>query len=364
MKEEVTTSDMEEEEKTTIIGGGTEKQKTDLHSSILRNKDDFIIVWYSEEGASSAIVLMLKSLSNDVYHSANSVDCLTFIESLHVKEHVFLIVPSLCTMVDDAHKLRQVDTIFLYDPKSSSPSESLTCAYSKLVIVPYGEEQLVDSIKKRNIELNKQHESFNLFNHKQQAFCNLSKSSTSFLWFQLFKRLLIDMPQKDIDFDKIDKAKKHMIKECYSYYRHNPTQLKNIAQFESTYTASNAVRWYTSDTFVYKLINKALRTEDIEVLHTFRFFIVDLCNNLREKYEEMREYESSMPSVTYRGTQMTQAEIELLAANKGSHIAANGFLSTSRIRKVAEFYAGSGRKSSFPISSIDSFRRNKIQSTG
>lgn len=345
MKREVITSDTEEE------GNVIKKQKIDLHSSILRNKDDFILIWYNEEETSSDIVLVLKSLSNDVYHLDNSVDCLTLIESLHVKEHVFLIVSSLCPMIDDAHKLRQVDTIFLYDPKYSS--ESPTCTYSKLVIVPYGTEQLVDSIKKRSIELNEQHQLFNLYNHKQKAFCNLSKSSTSFLWFQLFKKLLIEMPQKDIDFDKIDKAKKHMIKQCYSYYRHNPTQLKNITEFESTYTPSNAIRWYTSDSFVYKLINKALRTEDIEVLHTFRFYIVDLCNNLKETYKEMREYEFPMPSITYRGTQMNQKEIELLRTNKGSHIAANGFLSTSRVRTVAEFYAGSGKSSSFPVPSID-----------
>jgi hypothetical protein len=134
-----------------------------------------------------------------------------------------------------------------------------------------------------------------------------------------------------------------MIKHCYDYYRHNQTQLKNIAEFEATYTASNAIRWYTSDTFVCKLINKALRTQDIEVLHTFRFYIVDLCTNLTEKYKEMLEFEIPLPSIVYRGTQMNKADMEIMAANKGCLIATNGFLSTNRVRKVAKFYAGSGR---------------------
>ena len=126
--------------------------------------------------------------------------------------------------------------------------------------------------------------------------------------------MLTDMPKEDIDFDK---AKRSMIEHCYHYYRHNPSQLKNIAEFEATYTSSNAIRWYTSDTFVYKLINKALRTEDMEVLHTFRFFIIDLCRNLAEKYKEMLDLEFPLPSIVYRGTQMNRAEIEILAANKG-----------------------------------------------
>ncbi|CAF1251425.1 unnamed protein product, partial [Didymodactylos carnosus] len=122
--------------------------------------------------------------------------------------------------------------------------------------------------------------------------------------------------------------------------------MKNIADFDNTYQASNAIRWYTSDSFVYKFINKALRTEDMEVLHTFRFFIVDLCTSLAEKHQEMLDLEVDLPSVVYRGTQMIKEEIESLKNNEGCLIATNGFLSTSRIREVAKVYAGSGAMSS------------------
>jgi len=140
-------------------------------------------------------------------------------------------------IVDNAHKLRQIDTILLYARKHSSIISSptnLKTAYTKVVIVPDGEQQLVDCIINRSAELSKQYDLFNLYNHKQQAFCNLSKSSTSFLWFQLFKKMLIDMPKEDIDFDKNDKAKRYMIKHCHDYYRHNQTQLRNIVEFEAT----------------------------------------------------------------------------------------------------------------------------------
>jgi hypothetical protein len=249
-------------------------------------------------------------------------------------------------MIDDAHKLRQVDTIFLYNTTHSSvicSPTSLLTQYAKLVIVGNDEQELVDSISKTSTELSKQQDLFDLYNHKHKAFCNLSESSTSFLWFQLFKKMLIDVPKEEIEFDKNGRAKKYMIQHCYNYYRHNPTQLKNIAEFDLTYKASNAIRWYTSDTFVYKLINKALRTEDMEVLHTFRFFIIDLCTNLAEKYKEMLELEVPLPSIVYRGAQMNKTEIDTLQANKGCLIATNSFLSTSRVREVAKFYAGSGK---------------------
>jgi hypothetical protein len=72
-------------------------------------------------------------------------------------------------IVDDAHKLRQIDTIFLYARKHSSIISSptnLKTAYTKVVIVPDGEQQLVESIINRSAELSKQYDFFNLYNHK------------------------------------------------------------------------------------------------------------------------------------------------------------------------------------------------------
>ncbi|CAF3482310.1 unnamed protein product, partial [Rotaria sp. Silwood2] len=147
-------------------------------------------------------------------------------------------------IIDDVHKLRQVDTIFLYTTAPLSiefSSINFETKYNKLVVVLDGEQQLIASIIKISQELSKQYNLFNLYNHKHKAFCNLSQSSASFLWFQLFKKMLINLPKEDIDLDKNDVAKKHMIQHCYDYYRHNQTQLKNIAEFETTYKASNAI---------------------------------------------------------------------------------------------------------------------------
>jgi hypothetical protein len=318
------------------------QQKTRHHTYFLRNKSDFILVWYDAKPASPEIIGVLQSLNgDDVYYFQDPVLCLQYVESLHLKDHVFLIISSLCVMIDDIHKLRQVGTIFFYNTIGLSIDYAMK--FNKLLIISNGEQQLIDSITKMSIELSRQHNLFNLYNHKQNAFCNLSESSTSFLWFQLFKKMLIDVPKTNIDSDKNHTAKQHMIQHCNNYYRHNPTQLKNIAEFEAIYKASEAIRWYTSDTFVYKLINKALRTEDMEVLHTFRFYIIDLCRTLSEKHKEMLELEVPLPSIVYRGGQMNKAEIEMLQSNKGCFIATNGFLSTSQIREVAKFYAGSGK---------------------
>ncbi|CAF4966885.1 unnamed protein product [Rotaria sp. Silwood1] len=56
----------------------------------------------------------------------------------------------------------------------------------------------------------------------------------------------------------------------------------------------------------------------------------------------MLELELQLPSIVYRGTQMSKTDIELFRESKNCLISPNGFLSTTRNREVAQFYAGSG----------------------
>ncbi|CAF1359333.1 unnamed protein product [Rotaria sordida] len=60
-----------------------------------------------------------------------------------------------------------------------------------------------------------------------------------------------------------------MIQICRQYYRGNTAELKLIDQCGKEYQHTHAVHWYSKESFVYKLINKALRTEDIDQLYTF-----------------------------------------------------------------------------------------------
>ncbi len=46
-----------------------------------------------------------------------------------------------------------------------------------------------------------------------------------------------------------------------------------IDQFAREHRSEKAICWYSKQSFVYKLINKALRTEYMDLLYKFRFFI-------------------------------------------------------------------------------------------
>src|SRR5205085_5803120 len=113
--------------------------------------------------------------------------------------------------------------------------------------------------------------------------------------------------------------------------------------FSQTYDASDALRWYSSDSFTYRLLNKAIRTEDIDLLFACRFFIVDLHRQLESLHKPYMELIHSCDLdefIVYRGQQMTLEDFAKLKANVGKLISINSFLSASTDRQVALIYAG------------------------
>ncbi|UJR19936.1 hypothetical protein I4U23_023068 [Adineta vaga] len=164
---------------------------------------------------------------------------------------------------------------------------------------------------------------------------DLSREVGSFIFLQLVKQVIKQMLIKN---DSTEESKQEMIDKCRLYYRRNPNELKKIDEFEKYYTPDQAIKWYTRDSFIYKLVNKALRTEDIDALYTYRFYIVDLCTCLAENCRILRELSSHVR--VFRGMKMSKGGLQQFQESIGHHIFVNGYFSTSRQRSVAEIYAG------------------------
>jgi hypothetical protein len=71
-----------------------------------------------------------------------------------------------------------------------------------------------------------------------------------------------------------------MLKECRDIYQDNPTICQKIDDFEKTYDPKDAILWYTKDSFLYRQINAAFRTENILTIWKFRFIIQDIYKQL------------------------------------------------------------------------------------
>ena len=110
---------------------------------------------------------------------------------------------------------------------------------------------LTKGIQRSREELDKQTEIFSMYNKKEKATRDLSKEAGSFLFFQLFKSVLKNMP-------RTDEAKMRMVNTCRNYYRGNLTELANIDDFDRNYKSADAIPWYTKETFVYKWVRPSV----------------------------------------------------------------------------------------------------------
>jgi tetratricopeptide (TPR) repeat protein len=203
---------------------------------------------------------------------------------------------------------------------------SIPDEYQKIIQIFTDKQALIRSIRSKIHLVPTQAMAFTLFDgQRQKTTRNLSKESASFLGFQILFSILRKIP-------RTDQALHEMLEKCSDYYRFNIVELKKIEQFRMTYTMDKAAEWYTSDSFVYRLVNKVLRTEDIELLYIFRFYIVDLCSQLEQEHKKLLP---TQVLTLYRGQVMPTEEFEKLRQSVGILISPNGFFSTSRYLSVA-----------------------------
>lgn len=162
------------------------------------------------------------------------------------------------------------------------------------------------------------------------------KSSTELNGHFIHSQLLIDtlLRMKPVSTDKNE-----LITFCKEEYKNNTLMLSIIAEFEKDYTPERALWWYTRESFLYRMLNKALRTQDIDLLFLFRFFLRDL-----QKQLKLNQMASSIR--VYRAQLISSNELEMMKQGIGHYLSMNSFLSTSIDRQLALFLLGDSNTSS------------------
>lgn len=130
-------------------------------------------------------------------------------------------------------------------------------------------------------------------NHMHLTFCpaedetsthSVIKYQVRFFWSQILLDAILSLrapqPHENIMAD--------LLKECRLFYKDNFEQVSKINEFALSYSPERAIYWYTCDSFVYKLLNKALRMKNIMVLFKFRTIIQDVYQQLKIQYQRQR----------------------------------------------------------------------------
>ncbi len=189
-------------------------------------------------------------------------------------------------------------------------------------------DDLISKIKS-DYEIQKKIEeplSMNMFSTNDNNDKSTKGINGEFIYFQLLIDCIIRMRSNEID-------KNELINLCKNEYQDNNIELKKIIEFEKNYSPDKALWWYTRDTFFYKILNKALRTQNIHILFLFRSFIVDIRRQLYENQSRRLFY-------VYRSQLMSIDELDDLKQYIGQFISINSFFSTSTQRSIALFFMG------------------------
>jgi tetratricopeptide (TPR) repeat protein len=168
--------------------------------------------------------------------------------------------------------------------------------------------------------------SINIFTTSTDGGKSTTELNGEFVFFQLLIDCLLRLKYTQKD-------KNELINLCKTEYEGNHTELNNLRQFKEEYLSYNVLWWYTRETFFYKTLNAALRTQNIHMLFLFRNFILDIQRQLQNN-------QVKNPLQVYRSQLISTDELDGLKQNIGQFISINSFFSTSKDRATALFFLG------------------------
>jgi tetratricopeptide (TPR) repeat protein len=165
------------------------------------------------------------------------------------------------------------------------------------------------------------------------------KFNDKFLRSHLLIDCLLRMKESSSDMEKL-------INLCEQEYKENKGELTIIHEFQQNYSASRTLRWYTRESFLFRMLNKALRTQNLDVLFLFRFVIYDI-------QQQLTKNQYLQPIQLYRAQLLTNDELQMLKCAIGGFMMMNTFLSTTIDRDASLAFLNS-------VDSSDEFNMQRV----
>ncbi|CAF3954853.1 unnamed protein product [Rotaria sp. Silwood1] len=230
------------------------------------------------------------------------------------------------TFLSATHDFPQLNSIYIFCTDAER-SESLVNVYRKVQCMFNDIDSICEQLKVDTKKCDDDLLGMDVVapSHKEES----NVQEASFMYAQLFKEILLDMTYSHAE-------RQEMISYCRLQYSDNPSELEFIVEFEKDYSEHTPIWWYSRQSFLYKMLNKALRIQDIETLYKLRVFIKDLHTQLVTLHQNST-YNDSI--ILYRGQRMRSLDLANLKTNIGGLLSITNFLSTTSDQRVAYAFA-------------------------
>ena len=288
-----------------------------------KNLETFTLIWLdgsvNESAENIEAQQRLRALINHLKTFQHTDECIQYIESSG-KDHFVLIVSGRLgqEIVPAIHHLRQVHSIYVYCADKER-HERWAKRYPKVqgVIVKF--DELLSQIRSNQEKHTQTKINETLPIHFFVINNETHECDDQFIYSQILVYYLLRIEPIAANDDQ------ELITLCKEECKDTEYELNLIREFEVNYSSDDVIWWYTRETFLCGLLNKAFRDEDLDSLLIFRFFIRDI----QQAIEKNR---CTNPLHTYHSCLMADEKIQLFKNSVGEFLSINGFFLTNRHR--------------------------------
>ncbi|CAF1654680.1 unnamed protein product [Rotaria magnacalcarata] len=259
--------------------------------------------------------------------------CIDFI--LETKnEKIFLVVSGSLgeTLVPIIHDYEQIDSIYIYC-ENKNKHEKWANEIKKIKGVFQALEPMFDVFRRDIRQCEDDLVPFHILSSNYHRNWKNNPADQLFIYTQLLKDILIEMDYKS-------NTKKEFTDFCRCQYLNNSYQLNLITEFRTDSKPSSSIYWYTRECFLYLMLSKALRIQDINMMIQMGFFIRDIHREIIQSHSKLGKQNST---TVYRGQGITEKNFHQILENNNGFLSFNNFLIATTDRDLSIMYASFAR---------------------
>ncbi|CAF3681272.1 unnamed protein product [Rotaria socialis] len=296
---------------------------------------NFVLVWLDahidekkEDFRNSFTELRKLVVTLETFTEVNS--CVEYLKSIS-DQKIFLIVSGSFgqTMVPFIHNMTQLDTIFVFC-SNKDRHKVWAKEWSKV-------EGVHGSIKSMCKQLAKttracDHDAIPMSFLPKRKIADAASNDQdlhhlppAYMYSVIFKSIVLEIN------DDNDDAKS--IKALQIYCKKQNIPDAEINELKRKYHQESPIWWYTCEMFLYGMLNRGLRSVNMETMSKLGFFIRSLHLQLGQLHQE-QSANFKKPFTVYRGQGLSKEDFQKLLDSKGGLLSFNNFLSTSMEQKV------------------------------
>ncbi|UJR34675.1 hypothetical protein I4U23_027452 [Adineta vaga] len=298
----------------------------------VENIENYVLVWLDQSMGGKGKCdqeskHQLEQVVNSVKIFLDPKECRDFMSKIK-DEKIFVIISGAVEedFISNIHGEKQLESIYIYCPGKVkeepwySQYPEISCIYSTILSLC---KQLDKDVTKLDYTLL----GFEIMERSSSKdVSEASQQEASFMYDQLFRDIVLKVSDEDMQ---------DMYDFCQTRYRTNVKELANLKELKRSYSSNISIYWYTRNTFLYRMLNKALRIHDYDTLYVLRIYI----RHLHQQITIQQETNNPDEKMLSRGQALEKDEFDQLCDNVGGLISFSSFLSTTSDREVGLQFA-------------------------